>query len=290
MFDRVAIVGVGLIGGSVGLAIKEKKIAKKVIGIGHRRESIRQALKQGAIDEGYLDLSKVKGSGLVILAAPVLQIMSILPRLSQYVTRDTLVMDVGSTKSEIIKTAQKSGLEFIGCHPLAGMEKKGPQNARSGIFKGSLCLIVPSKKAKDSSLRGAIKFWKAIGARIEVLDSSIHDRILAFVSHLPHAAAFGMLDCIKPDYLRYAASGLKDTTRIGLSDPHLWRDIFLTNQKELLRAIASFRSSLTRLESLIKNSHSEALVAYLEKARNKSRTFMFQGVSGKKVRDKRHGL
>lgn len=269
MFDRVAIVGVGLIGGSVGLAIKEKKIAGKVIGIGHRRESIRQALRQGAIDEGYLDLSKVKGAGLVILAAPVLQIMSILPRLSQYVTRDTLVMDVGSTKSEIIKTAQKSGLEFIGCHPLAGMEKKGPQNAKSDIFKGSLCLIVPSRKTRIGSLRRAIKFWKAIGARAEVLDSSKHDRILAFVSHLPHAAAFGMLDCIKPDYLRYAASGLKDTTRIGLSDPLLWRDIFLTNQKELLRAIASFRGSLTRLESLIKNNHSEALASYLEKARNK---------------------
>ena len=282
LFDRVAIVGVGLIGGSVGLAVKEKKIAKKVIGIGHRRESIRQALRQGAIDEGYLDLSKVKGAGLVILAAPVLQIMSILPRLSRYVTRDTLVMDVGSTKSEIIKTAQKSGLEFVGCHPLAGMEKKGPQNARSDLFKCSLCLIVPSRKIRSGSLRRAIQFWKAIGARAEVLDSSSHDRILAFVSHLPHAAAFGMLDCIKPDYLRYAASGLKDTTRIGLSDPLLWRDIFLTNQKELLRAIAGFRGSLIRLESLIKNNRPEALVSFLKKARNKSRTFMFRAISGKK--------
>lgn len=269
LFDSVVIVGVGLIGGSVGLAIKEKKIAKKVIGIGHRRESLRQALRQGAIDEGYLDLSKAKGADLVILAAPVLQIMGILPRLSQYISRDTLVMDVGSTKSEIIKISENSGLEFIGCHPLAGMEKRGPKNARGDIFKGSLCLIVPSKKAKDSSLRRAIKFWKAIGARIEVLDSSSHDRILAFVSHLPHAAVFGMLDCIKPDYLRYAASGLKDTTRIGLSDPHLWRDIFLTNRKELLKAIASFRSSLTRLESLIKDNRSKELAAYLEKARNK---------------------
>ena len=276
LFKRAAIIGVGLIGGSIGLAIKKKGLAKEVIGIGHRRESILRALKTGAIDKGYLDLSKIKDADLVILAAPVSQIIKSLPRLRKFINNDCVVIDVGSTKSEIIKVAAKSGIEFIGCHPLAGMEKGGAQNAKSEIFKNSLCLLVPLKDTRKGALDKIQRLWRELGARTKILDARNHDRILAFVSHLPHAVVFALIDCLRLDYLSYGSSGLKDTTRIGLSGPLLWRDIFLTNRKELIKAIKEFKSSLARLEFFLKSSQPRKLGAYIKRAGNKSRTFILQ--------------
>ena len=276
LFKRVAIIGVGLIGGSIGLAIKKKGLAKEVIGIGRRRKSLLRALRIGAIDEGYLTLRKIKDADLVILAAPVSQIIKSLPRLHKFINNGCVVIDVGSTKSEIISLAAKSQIEFVGCHPLAGMEKGGAQNAKSGIFKNSLCLLVPLKDTSEVTLDKIQRFWRELGARTEILDAGSHDRILAFVSHLPHAVVFALIDCLKLDYLSYAASGLKDTTRIGLSEPLLWRDIFLTNRKELIKAIKKFKNSLARLEFFLKSNQPRKLGIYLKKARDKSRTFILQ--------------
>jgi prephenate dehydrogenase len=269
LFNKVAIVGVGLIGGSIGLAIKKNKIARAVIGIGHHQRSIQLALRCESIDEGSLDLRKIKDADLVILACPVSRIIRILPKLSRFLNRDSLVIDVGSTKSEIVKAAQKSKIEFIGCHPLVGMEKTGVANAKNDIFEGSLCLVVPLKKTQPAPIDKIRRFWKALGARTQVMDAFRHDRILAFVSHLPHAIVFGLIDCIKARYLKFGAGGLKDTTRIGSSDPLMWRDIFLTNRKELLGALKDFNRSLARLESLIRDNQLKALAYYLTKARNK---------------------
>ena len=269
LFSRVAIIGVGLIGGSFGLALKKKALAKEIIGIGHRQKSIDQALRVRAIDQGYLGLDQIKGADLVVLSAPVKEIINILPKLKNLISEDCLIIDAGSTKSEIIKIAEKHRLRFIGCHPLAGMEKKGPENARADLFKNSLCLLVPPKKYSPQDLSRVKKLWEALESRTMVLNSARHDRILAFTSHLPHAVVFSLIDCLKSDYLKFGAGGLKDTTRIGLSDPLLWRDIFLTNRKELLSAINTFEKSFQRLKSLIKNNNDGALRAYLEKARDK---------------------
>ena len=273
LFKKVAIVGVGLIGGSLGLAIKNKGIANKVIGIGHRRKSIDEAIRRKTIDVGSLELSSIKDADLVILCAPVGEILKILPKLSQFINLNCLVIDVGSTKSEIMKLAQKSKVKFIGCHPLAGMEKKGVENAKRGIFRDSLCLLVPLKNTAKGDLKKIQRFWKILGARTKLIDASRHDRILAFTSHLPHAVVFSLLDCIKPGYLPYGSSGLKDTTRIGLSDPYLWRDIFLTNRKELLFTIKNFKKSLAHLELLVKNNQPKKTAAYLQKAGIKRNEF-----------------
>lgn len=271
VFDKVAIIGVGLIGGSFGLALRKKALAKEIIGIGHRQKSIDQALRVRAIDQGYLGLDQIRDADLVVLSAPVKEIINILPKLKNLISKDCLIIDAGSTKSEIIKTAEKHKLRFIGCHPLAGMEKKGPGNAREDLFKGSLCLLVPPKKYNLQDLSQVKKLWEALGARTLVLNSTRHDRILAFTSHLPHAVVFSLLDCLKSDYLKFGAGGLKDTTRIGLSDSLLWKDIFLTNRQHLLSAINTFERSLRRLKFLIKNNDDRALRTYLEKARDKRR-------------------
>lgn len=269
LFKKVSIVGVGLIGGSIGLDIKNKKIAEKVIGIGHRKQSIQEALEIGAIDGGYLELKEIKNSDLVILAAPVRQILNILPKLHKFINRDCVVIDVGSTKSEIIKAAKKSGLEFVGCHPLAGMEKKGPQYAKMDMFSGSLCILVPLEITKKETLNRIRVFWNKLGADTKVLDAKSHDRILSLVSHLPHIVAFALISCIKENYFPFGSGGLKDTTRIAMSSSLLWRDIFLTNRKELMSAIRNFKNSLSRLEFLIKHNRGRELAAYLKKASNK---------------------
>ena len=269
LFNKAAIIGVGLIGGSFGLALRKKALAKEIIGIGHRQKSIDRALKAGAIDQGYLGLDHLRGADLVVLSAPVREIINILPKLKNLTSEDCLIIDAGSTKSEIIKLAEKHKLRFIGCHPLAGMEKKGPENARADLFMNSLCLLVPPEKYNSQDLSRVKKLWEALGSRTVILNSARHDRILAFTSHLPHVVVFSLIDCLKSEYLKFGAGGLKDTTRIGLSDPLLWKDIFLTNRAELLAAIGFFEKSLKKLKLLIRNNKDRALMAYLEKSRDK---------------------
>ena len=272
-FEQVAIIGVGLIGGSIGLGIKNKKMAKEVIGIGHHRKSINGAIKVKAIDRGYLDIKEVRNADLVVLASPVRTIVDILPRLPGLIKKGCIVIDVGSTKAEVLRVANRLDMDFVGCHPLAGMEKKGPENAKGCIFNNSLCILVPAKNAKKVAVQTVSKLWMGLGAKVKIISAAKHDRILAFVSHLPHAVVFSLMDSIDKDCLGFAAGGLRGTTRIGLSDPLSWRDIFLTNKKELMGAIKRFKISLARLEYLIKKNQPENLSAYLNKVRNKRNVF-----------------
>ncbi len=273
LFKKAVIVGVGLIGGSIGLAIKKRGLAEEVIGIGHRRESLNEALSAGAVDKAYLGLDNVKDADLVVLAAPVGEIIKIIPQLPRLVSKDCVVIDAGSTKSEILKTAQRHKLNFVGAHPLAGMEKKGPRNAKDTLFEKSWCLITPLGRTDNSCLEKVKRFWLALGAKVKVMDARTHDKILAFTSHLPHLVVFGLLDCLNRDYLEFAAGGLKDTTRIGLSDPLLWRDIFLTNRKETLKALKAFNKSLKRLEVSIAANQPGKLASLLERSRKKRDAF-----------------
>mgnify|MGYP001607286242 CR=1 FL=1 len=273
LFNKIAIVGVGLIGGSIGLAVKNKKLAIKVIGIGHHQKSITQALKVKAIDEGFLDINKVKGADLIILATPPQAIIDIFPKLSKLIGEKAIVIDVGSTKEKILEAASKAGINFIGCHPLAGLEKKGPENASANIFDGSICLLAPLKKTPNEAVKKIRILWKTLGAKTKVIDARSHDKILAFVSHLPHAVVFSLMDCIDKDDLKFASTGLKDTSRIASSDPAIWRDIFLTNKKELLLAINKFKKSISRIEFLVKKGRSKGLALFIEKSRNKRNAF-----------------
>lgn len=273
LFNKIAIVGVGLIGGSIGLAIKKKKIANKVIGIGHHKKSIKLALKIKAIDEGSLDINKVKGADLIILATPPQAIIDIFPKLSKLIGEKPIVIDVGSIKEKIIEAASKTGINFIGCHPLAGLEKKGPENANTDMFSGSICLLTPPKKTSAEAMKKIRALWKTLGSKTIVISAREHDNILSFVSHLPHAVIFSLMDCIDKDSLKFASTGLKDSTRIASSDPIIWRDIFLTNKKELLLAINKFKKSISRIEFLIKNGRSKDLALFIEKSRNKRNEF-----------------
>ncbi|MDO8519629.1 MAG: prephenate dehydrogenase/arogenate dehydrogenase family protein [Deltaproteobacteria bacterium] len=236
MFERVAIVGVGLIGGSLGLEIRKKKLAKQVIGYGRSRGNLNAALKIGAIDRAAANLEgAVFGADLVLLCGPVSSIIDQLKGLSGMVHPGALVMDVGSTKREIVRASRflPSGVSFVAAHPMAGTEQSGASHARLGLFQKKTCLITPVRSTSRKALNKAVKLWKELGCKVTLLSPERHDQTLAATSHLPQMAAYALmapLSSLPLSQLKlFSGSGLKDTTRIAASPASMWRDIVLTN-------------------------------------------------------------
>jgi len=269
LFNKVAIIGVGLIGGSIALAIKEKKLANKIIGVSRHRKSLLLAHKRGAIDEGSQKINIIKDADLLILATPVNTILNLAPRIYQLIDSGCIVIDVGSTKQEIVPRLTKLFPYFVGCHPLAGSEKRGIIHANAKIFNNSLCILTPIEKT-DMQAKKKIKiFWTKLGAKVLYLTPSIHDRILSFVSHLPHVVAFSLIASIPKNYLKLASPSLKYTTRIAASDAQLWVDIFLTNKKNMLNAIKLLEKNISQIKTAIHKKDSEGLTKIFKIAKKK---------------------
>jgi prephenate dehydrogenase len=267
LFKKVTIVGIGLLGGSLGLAIKKKKLAGSVVGFFRHKDKIRQALQMGFLDAGTDDFREaIRESDFIILASPVSDIIKRLRELKKLKTK-ALLTDIGSTKSEIVKTGR--GLNFIGSHPLAGSEKSGMAHARGNLFKGSLCLLTPPHEVSSLSLAKLSRFWKCLGTKTIVLSCDEHDRILAFVSHLPHVAAFALMKTIPNKTLSFAAGGLKDTTRIALSNPKIWNDILLSNKKRVLKSIKAFEETLAEIKKALLENDTSKLTSLLAQAQKK---------------------
>lgn len=269
LFDKVAIVGTGLIGGSMALAIKKKGLAREIVGVSRHKNTLLLAKKSGAIDKGSQHLSIIQDADLVVLATPVNTILNLADIISKFISRECIVTDVGSTKQEIVSQLSKIFPNYVGSHPLAGSEKRGIKNAYSGMFEDSLCILTPAKNTNPKALRKIKILWNQLGAKVINLEPDTHDRILSFVSHLPHALAFSLIDIIPPRYLKFGANSLKDTTRISVSDSQLWADIFLSNPKNIVRAIELFQKNLSRIKSAINKKNKKILVKILEDAKKK---------------------
>ena len=269
LFDKVAIVGTGLIGGSMALAIKKKRLANEVIGVSRHRKTLLIAKRNGIIDRGSQDFSIIKDADLVVLAAPVNTILNSAEPISKIIRPDCIVTDVGSTKREIVSKLGMIFPGYVGSHPLAGSEKRGVLNADAGIFCGTLCILTPTRKTDKQALGKIKKLWNALGARVLLLPADSHDKILSFVSHLPHVAAFSLISIVPGKYLKFAASGLKDTTRIASSDSQLWSDIFLSNPKNISKAISLLQDVLSRIKSAIDKKDRKLLSSILKEAKKK---------------------
>lgn len=266
-FNKVVIIGLGLIGSSVGILLKSKKLAKEVVGVSRKDLTIATSKKKKAIDWGTKNLeTALLGADLIILATPVETIANFASKLSQLITDSTLVTDVGSTKEMIVKAFESNGINFIGAHPLAGSEKRGPQFAEAALFKNSLCVVTRTKNSCPEALSKIKQLWAALGARVEILDPKTHDQILASVSHLPHLIAFSLVDCEKASFLKFAPSSFRDGTRVAASDPELWLEIFLSNKDALLKSLNNFNLSLNKLGQLIKNSNRAGIIKFLKSA------------------------
>lgn len=270
MFNKIAIIGVGLIGGSIGLAAKSKQLAKEVVGVCRHKKSLQLAKQIGAIDRGTLAYkSAVRDADLVVLATPVNQIIKIARRITPHLKKKCLIIDVGSTKSEIVQNLEKifsRSFYFVGSHPLAGSEKRGVAQAREDLFTDAICILVKTKKTNLAALKTISAFWGKIGSRVEVLAAQKHDKIVALISHLPHLAAVQLVRIAK-DNLSFASSGFKDTTRIASSDARIWSDICLTNKKFIVQALNEYIARLEFMRKLIKNGERKKLSKEFETAR-----------------------
>lgn len=266
---RAVIVGTGLIGGSLALAMKRRRLAREIVGISGHRRSVSVALHMGAIDRGSCSLSDAKGADLLVLATPVSVMLKQAKLLRRVVSDECVVTDVGSTKQEIVARLERTFPRFVGSHPLAGSEKRGIANARAGLFDESLCIVTPTGRTDSAALRLVETLWKKSGARVERMSPQAHDGALAFTSHLPHAVAFALMNAVPQEHLALGAGSLKDATRVAGSDAEIWADIFLSNKTFALAALKSFRSRLGAFEQALRRGDAASLKAFFARARAK---------------------
>lgn len=269
-FNKIAIIGVGLIGGSIGLAVKKKKLAKEVVGVCRHQSSLNVAKKIKAIDRGTLNYKEAVGDAdLTILAVPIGQITKIAKAIAPHLKKGCLVIDTGSTKEEIVAKLEKvlpKDVYFVGTHPLAGSEKRSVKYARANLFKGEVCILTKTKKTEPAALKKISSFWKELGCAVKVKSPQEHDEIVAFISHLPHLAAFELVKTAKGT-LEFAASGFLDTTRIASSDAEIWKDIFLTNKKFINKAVDKYIKNLQSMKKLIANGDKNSLFSEFKSAK-----------------------
>ena len=270
-FNKIAIIGVGLIGGSIGLAVKKKKLAKQVVGICRRKISARSALRKKAVDKVTLDYKEgLKGADLVIIATPVGRVIDIAEKVIKNSEGNLILTDVGSTKEMIVKEIEKivpSRIRFIGSHPMAGSEKNGVSSADEDLFKNSVCVVTKTGKTDNEALNKVKRFWSDIGATCRVLSPAKHDYYISFISHVPHIVAMALASSVHPDSLRYASTGFKDTTRVASSDPILWHDIFVSNAKSIKVALSRYKKILNEIEKNISGNKREALINILTRSK-----------------------
>jgi prephenate dehydrogenase len=253
-FDQITIVGVGLIGGSVGLAAKARGVARRVVGVGRDARNLARAVELGAIDSFTTDLADgVKGANLVVVCTPVDRIAEVILKAAPHCRDGTLFTDGGSTKAGIVAAVRgklPQGVAFVPAHPLAGAEKNGVEHARADLFANRVTIITPDG-ADPEAVRTVEGFWEALGSRIARIDPFEHDRILAFTSHLPHAVASTVAGVTRKEWLALTAGGFRDVTRIAAGDPELWQAIFLANRDAVLSALGAFTDRLSEFRRLL---------------------------------------
>ena len=271
---RLSVLGVGLLGGSLGLAAKAELSGCRVIGYGHRAATLEQALKTGAIDEGYDDPARaVQGADLVVLCTPVGLLPDLLSRIAPALDARSVVTDVGSTKATVVRAAERQhpGMRFVGSHPMAGSEKRGVQFAQPDLFRQAVCITTPTEQTDRDALEQTESFWRRLGMRVRRLPPDVHDRLICDVSHLPHALAAALVTLQQDDALDLAGKGFLDATRIAGGDGGLWRDILLDNRENLAASIDRLRESLDALQSMLHPDRADDLRAWLDQAADRRR-------------------
>lgn len=268
--QRLSILGVGLLGGSIGLAVKAAGMPCHVVGYGHRKETVERALEVGAIDE-YATSSNaaVRGCDLVILCTPVGLFEKILAEIAAEIPDGAIVTDVGSTKRSVVKlgeTLVPRSAHFIGSHPMAGSEKRGVEFARADLFQGARCIVTPTDRSDPAAVAAVEQFWQRLGMTTTRMSADDHDRLICDVSHLPHAVAAALIAMQGDAALPLAGKGFLDTTRIAGGDGGLWRDILHDNADNVADSLQRFRAQLDQLLTLLDPAKRDELAKWLDQA------------------------
>ncbi len=277
MIGRLVVIGVGLIGGSFALDLKRRLLVRDVVGVGRGRANLERALERGLIDAIAPDAaSAVKDADLVFVAVPVAAMAAVFREIAPVLPPGCLVCDAGSTKQDVIAAARqwlgdRAG-QFVPAHPIAGAETSGADAARSGLYQGKPLIITPLAENRPEDLASVENLWTACGARVARMEPELHDQVFAAVSHLPHLAAFALMDELagRPHaelYFRFAGSGLRDFTRIAGSHPEMWRDITLANRGPLRQELAAYIAKLEDLRAMLEAGDGSALEDLFDRAK-----------------------
>jgi prephenate dehydrogenase len=268
-FQKISIIGVGLLGGSIGLAARQRRLAGEVAGFVRRAASLKECERAGAVDYATTDLfAAVSNADLVILCTPLAQMRALAQQILPALKRGAIVTDVGSVKADVVRELEslvnKVGAHFVGSHPMAGGEKMGVLAAKSDLYANAVCVVTPTKKSNSAAVRKVEQFWKSLGARTLRLDAAQHDLLVSRTSHLPHVVATALaglvLNPANPKVQsQLCATGFRDTTRIASGSPEMWRDIALANRKNLSRSVDALVAELKRFQVALQRGDAAAV-------------------------------
>jgi prephenate dehydrogenase len=277
--QKISIIGAGLLGGSLGLAIRQRKIAASVCAYVRRVESIAECEKTGAADKATLDLrDAVKDASFVIICTPLGQMRELAEKMRTHLTPGTIITDVGSVKESVVRELEpifaSVKCHFIGSHPMAGSEKTGASAAREDLFQNAICLVTPTQRCDIDATCAVQNFWKAVGAQPLRMSPELHDDLVSRSSHLPHVVAAELanyvLSPVHPkEQSAVCASGFRDTTRIAAGSPEMWRDISLANRKNLIRVLGVFIEDLQEFQHALERRDDKAIEEFFANARER---------------------
>jgi len=270
MFNKVCIIGCGLIGSSIARAIRKNHLSSKIVS-SNRSDSVnKKVIELKIVDDSSSDTKKMaEGSDLIIIATPLSSYENVILKIKDSLKNGSILTDVGSVKENVIGLIEKNvpkNVSWISSHPIAGTEESGPEAGFSELFENRWCILTPSKKANDKDIKLLETFWKKMGSKVDVMDAKQHDYILSITSHIPHLVAYNIVNTSiniqeekQSAIIKNSAGGLRDFTRIAASNPIMWRDIFIQNKKNTLKEIEKFIANLEDLKNAIENEDSKKL-------------------------------
>ncbi len=278
-WKQITLVGVGLLGGSLGMALRRRRLAASVVGFVRRAASVVECEELGAVDRATLDLADaVKGAELVVLCTPIAQMRPLVERMLPALGKGAIVTDVGSVKGSVVRELEslvaRAGARFVGSHPMAGAEKMGVAAARADLFAGSVCVVTPTPKSAPAAVRKVEQLWRAVGCRLLRLTPKAHDELVSWSSHLPHVVAAQLAKLIlnpafPKEVAMLCANGFRDATRIAASSPEMWRDIALANRTNLAHTLTAFAEELQGFRRALQKGDARAVARFFEQARER---------------------
>ena len=277
-FEKVCILGLGLIGGSIGLAIKRSNISNQITGYARSNSTLERAIDLGLVDSVRDNLKDaVNNSDLVILATPLSTFRELVEEMSPFLKKGCIITDTGSAKLTVIedlKDILPNGVEFVPGHPIAGTEESGPDAGFAELFDNRWCILTPTEDNSSNAVDLVKDFWESIGSKVEIMDPMHHDKVLAITSHIPHLIAFNIVgtannlaNVTEKEVVKYSAGGFRDFTRIAASDPKMWSDIFTYNSDAVLEMLDLFSNDLAKLKAAVIKKDSDLLFSNFEKTR-----------------------
>ncbi|MHC4481347.1 MAG: prephenate dehydrogenase [Planctomycetota bacterium] len=275
MFENVAIIGPGLIGGSIGMALRRQGLARTVVGIGRRRESLDKAHEVGAIDRATLDpQAGVAAADLVVLATPIGTFAELMAQVAPALKPEALLIDVASSKVKVVEVIssalrQRPDVAYIPTHPMAGSEQRGPAAADPDLFEGAICIVTPLPNTFPDTKSQVTHMWQALGATVVSMTPQAHDRAVARISHVPHLAAAALMALVHSPQMRLCGKGLLDTTRVASGDPDLWMDICKSNREDIREALVEYVNLLQEMAEGLAHGNLARLRTILKEAKER---------------------